>query len=49
MAREKTFTLRISAEEKRILEAVAKAMQRSMADAIRTLIREKHKEAEGDR
>ncbi|MBM3131216.1 MAG: hypothetical protein FJ009_21655 [Chloroflexi bacterium] len=44
VARVKTFTFRATADERRIIAALAEKLQRSQSDAIRWLIRESARE-----
>ncbi len=41
--REDTFTLRVSANERRILAALAQRLERSQSDAVRFLLRQEAK------
>lgn len=44
MARQKTFTFRVSRDERRMLESLAQRLERSKSDAVRLLIREAARE-----
>jgi len=49
MARITTFTLRVNAEERRILASLAARLERSQSDAVRVLIREAARDLLPDR
>lgn len=48
MARIDTFTLRVNADERRILNALAQRLERTQSDAVRLLIREAARELATD-
>jgi antitoxin component of RelBE/YafQ-DinJ toxin-antitoxin module len=48
MPRNDLFTMRVNEADKRELKAVAEKMQRTQADAVRVLVREKARELATD-